>query len=101
MHIQIIRSYLEYFLLLTECHCFLWKAIRHSTARFHLYKDQFAFMPAEGKRGTSLFFYPTRSPEPYSRHDTTGLQHLAFTKRTSLSMASLHSLNSATSAMRM
>jgi hypothetical protein len=44
MHIQIIRSYLEYFLLLTECHCFLWKAIRHSTARFHLYKDQFAFM---------------------------------------------------------
>jgi catechol 2,3-dioxygenase-like lactoylglutathione lyase family enzyme len=40
--------------------------------------DQFAFMPANGKRGTFLFFYPTRSHEPYSRHTTTGLQHLAF-----------------------
>jgi catechol 2,3-dioxygenase-like lactoylglutathione lyase family enzyme len=40
--------------------------------------DQFAFMPANGKRGTFLFFYPTESREPYSRRTTTGLQHLAF-----------------------
>jgi len=40
--------------------------------------DQFAFMPTDNKRGTFLFFYPTRSREPYSRLDTTGLQHLAF-----------------------
>ncbi len=40
--------------------------------------DQFAFMPASGRRGTFLFFYPTASHEPYSRHTTTGLQHLAF-----------------------
>lgn len=40
--------------------------------------DQFAFMPANGKRGTFLFFYPASSQEPHSRHTTTGLQHLAF-----------------------
>lgn len=40
--------------------------------------DQFAFMPASGKRGTFLFFYLARSQERYSRHTTTGLQHLAF-----------------------
>ncbi len=40
--------------------------------------DQFAFMPDRGKLGTFLFFYPSASPVPYSRHDTTGLQHLAF-----------------------
>ena len=40
--------------------------------------DQFAFMPANGKRGTFLFFYPARSTETYSRSETRGLQHLAF-----------------------
>lgn len=40
--------------------------------------DQFAFMPAGGKRGTFIFFYPANSPHPYSRETTTGLQHLAF-----------------------
>jgi catechol 2,3-dioxygenase-like lactoylglutathione lyase family enzyme len=44
--------------------------------------DQFAFMPGGGKRGTFVFFYPTSSQQPYSRHDTTGLQHLAFMVRT-------------------
>ena len=39
--------------------------------------DQFAFMPANGKRGTFLFFYPSVEPSDYSRHGT-GLQHLAF-----------------------
>ena len=45
---------------------------------FLVEEDQFAFMPANGKRGTFLFFYPARSPEPYSRDTTRGLQHLAF-----------------------
>jgi catechol 2,3-dioxygenase-like lactoylglutathione lyase family enzyme len=39
--------------------------------------DEFAYMPAGGKRGTYLFFYPTSSIVPYSR-DSVGLQHLAF-----------------------
>jgi catechol 2,3-dioxygenase-like lactoylglutathione lyase family enzyme len=53
-------------------------------------EDQFAFMPAGGKRGTFLFFYPTRSPGPYSRHDTTGLQHLAFTVSTRSAVHEVH-----------
>jgi len=39
--------------------------------------DQFAYMPANGKRGTLLFFYPATGSAPYSR-DNAGLQHLAF-----------------------
>jgi catechol 2,3-dioxygenase-like lactoylglutathione lyase family enzyme len=39
--------------------------------------DEFAFMPAGGKRGTYLFFYPAEEPAEYSRR-RTGLQHLAF-----------------------
>ena len=39
--------------------------------------DEFAYMPAGGKRGTFLFFYPASESTPYSRHDA-GLQHLAF-----------------------
>ena len=39
--------------------------------------DQFAYMPAAGKRGTYLFFYPAGADGPYSP-DATGLQHLAF-----------------------
>jgi catechol 2,3-dioxygenase-like lactoylglutathione lyase family enzyme len=52
--------------------------------------DQFAFMPAEGRRGTFLFFYPTNRLEPYSRHDTTGLQHLAFVVRTRSAVREVH-----------
>jgi len=52
--------------------------------------DQFAFMPADGKRGTYLFFYPTDSHEPYSRHTTTGLQHLAFMVRTRSAVDDVH-----------
>jgi hypothetical protein len=47
---------------------------------FELFADsdeQFAFMPAAGKRGTYLFFYPAESSASYSRVNT-GLQHLAF-----------------------
>lgn len=39
--------------------------------------DQFAFRPADGKRGTYLFFYPASDPDAYSR-ERPGLQHLAF-----------------------
>jgi catechol 2,3-dioxygenase-like lactoylglutathione lyase family enzyme len=39
--------------------------------------DQFAFMPAGGKRGTFLFFYPAAEDGPFSRR-RSGLQHLAF-----------------------
>src|SRR5689334_6023722 len=44
MHIELIRSYLEHFLLFTGCHRLLWTAKRRPTARFHFYKDQLAFM---------------------------------------------------------
>ena len=43
--------------------------------------DEFAYMPAAGKRGTYLFFYPATDPQGYSR-ERTGLQHLAFMCRT-------------------
>jgi catechol 2,3-dioxygenase-like lactoylglutathione lyase family enzyme len=39
--------------------------------------DEFAFMPAAGKRGTFLFVYQAQNERPYSR-ESTGLQHLAF-----------------------
>jgi catechol 2,3-dioxygenase-like lactoylglutathione lyase family enzyme len=43
--------------------------------------DEFAYMPADGKRGTYLFFYPAAESSPYSR-DVAGLQHLAFIRPT-------------------
>jgi catechol 2,3-dioxygenase-like lactoylglutathione lyase family enzyme len=52
--------------------------------------DQFAFRPAGGKPGTYLFFYPTASRQAYSRHDTTGLQHLAFMVGTRSAVDELH-----------
>jgi catechol 2,3-dioxygenase-like lactoylglutathione lyase family enzyme len=39
--------------------------------------DEFAYMPAAGKRGTFLFFYSATGAAPYSRANP-GLQHLAF-----------------------
>jgi catechol 2,3-dioxygenase-like lactoylglutathione lyase family enzyme len=39
--------------------------------------DQFAYLPAGGKRGTYLFFYPSQQAGDFSRHQP-GLQHLAF-----------------------
>jgi catechol 2,3-dioxygenase-like lactoylglutathione lyase family enzyme len=41
---------------------------------------EFAYKPADNRPGTYLFFYPAKSPEPYSP-DRTGLQHLAFMVR--------------------
>jgi catechol 2,3-dioxygenase-like lactoylglutathione lyase family enzyme len=40
-------------------------------------RDEFAYMPAAGKRGTFLFFYPATGSATYSRINA-GLQHLAF-----------------------
>ncbi|MGI5163521.1 VOC family protein [Spirillospora sp. CA-253888] len=39
--------------------------------------DEFAYRPANGKRGTYVFFYPARRDTGYDR-EATGLQHLAF-----------------------
>lgn len=51
--------------------------------------DQFAFRPADGKRGTYVFFYPTAEAGAYSRH-RTGLQHLAFMVKTRSAVHELH-----------
>lgn len=40
-------------------------------------EDEFSYKPAENKRGTYVFFYPTAEPSGYSAQ-RTGLQHLAF-----------------------
>lgn len=39
--------------------------------------DEFAYQPAEGRRGAYLFFYPALEEGDVSRH-RPGLQHLAF-----------------------
>jgi len=51
--------------------------------------DQFAYMPAGGKRGTFLFMYPARETGDYSRH-RSGLQHLAFMVPTRSSVRAVH-----------
>ena len=51
--------------------------------------DEFAYLPAAGKRGTYLFFYPAADAGPYSRHQT-GLQHLAFTVPTRSAVHAVH-----------
>jgi catechol 2,3-dioxygenase-like lactoylglutathione lyase family enzyme len=53
--------------------------------------DQFAYLPAGGKRGTFLFFYPAADDEPYSRH-RSGLQHLAFMVPTRQAVHDAHAL---------
>jgi len=42
--------------------------------------DEFAYRPAGGKPGTYLFFYPSTEDSDTSQQ-RTGLQHLAFTRR--------------------
>jgi catechol 2,3-dioxygenase-like lactoylglutathione lyase family enzyme len=51
--------------------------------------DQFAYMPAGGKRGTFLFVYPALEDGNYSRH-RAGLQHLAFTVPTRSRVDEVH-----------
>jgi catechol 2,3-dioxygenase-like lactoylglutathione lyase family enzyme len=53
--------------------------------------DQFAYMPAGGKRGTYLFVYPATEPGGYSRH-RPGLQHLAFMVPTRSAVRAAHDL---------
>jgi hypothetical protein len=48
-------------------------------------------MPADGKRGTFIFFYPSTTEAPFSRHQT-GLQHLAFMAKTRADVAMAHDL---------
>jgi catechol 2,3-dioxygenase-like lactoylglutathione lyase family enzyme len=60
---------------------------------FHT-SDQFAYMPANGKRGTYLFFYPALEEAPFSRHQP-GLQHLAFTVDTRTAVRDVHTWVSA------
>lgn len=48
-----------------------------------------AYLPADGKRGTYLFFYESAEPGPYSRH-AAGLQHLAFMAPTRTAVRTAH-----------
>ena len=58
---------------------------------FFAAEDEFAYLPAGGKPGTYLFFYPSAEPSQYSRHKT-GLQHLAFRVRTRSLVNEVHGL---------
>lgn len=49
---------------------------------------QFAYWPADGKKGTYVFFYPAESPG-YDR-TRPGLQHLAFMVRTRAAVDRVH-----------
>jgi catechol 2,3-dioxygenase-like lactoylglutathione lyase family enzyme len=52
-------------------------------------EEGFAYMPAEGKRGTYLFFYAASEPGDYTR-ERAGLQHLAFVVRTRSAVRVVH-----------
>jgi catechol 2,3-dioxygenase-like lactoylglutathione lyase family enzyme len=56
---------------------------------FFAAEDEFAFMPAGGKRGTYLFVYPAGELAEYSRLQP-GLQHLAFTVPTRSAVERVH-----------
>jgi catechol 2,3-dioxygenase-like lactoylglutathione lyase family enzyme len=51
--------------------------------------DEFAYKPADNKRGTFLFFYPSQRGGEFSR-EQTGLQHLAFMVKTRTSVHDIH-----------
>jgi len=51
--------------------------------------DEFAYMPAGGKRGTFVFVYPAAEAAAYSRH-RPGLQHLAFMVPTRSAVHAVH-----------
>ncbi|WP_330252159.1 VOC family protein [Nocardia sp. NBC_00565] len=50
--------------------------------------DEFAYLPANGKPGTYLFFYPAQESGDFSRQ-RTGLQHLAFIVPTRTSVSTV------------
>jgi catechol 2,3-dioxygenase-like lactoylglutathione lyase family enzyme len=60
-------------------------------AEFFSADDEFAFMPADGKRGTYLFFYRAADETPYSR-DGSGLQHLAFIRPSRQAVIDAHAI---------
>jgi catechol 2,3-dioxygenase-like lactoylglutathione lyase family enzyme len=62
--------------------------------RFFHAADQFAYRPANGKRGTYLFFYPALEEATFSRHQP-GLQHLAFRVGTRTAVRHVHTWVSA------
>jgi len=51
--------------------------------------DEFAYMPAGGKRGTFLFFYRATGSRDYAR-ENAGLQHLAFSVSTRRRVREVH-----------
>jgi catechol 2,3-dioxygenase-like lactoylglutathione lyase family enzyme len=51
--------------------------------------DEFAYMPAHGKRGTFVFLYESEESGAYSRR-ATGLQHLAFMVPTRTAVHAVH-----------
>jgi catechol 2,3-dioxygenase-like lactoylglutathione lyase family enzyme len=51
--------------------------------------DEFAYLPAQGRRGTYVFFYAAAEPGDYSRHQV-GLQHLAFMVPTRSAVHAVH-----------
>ena len=53
--------------------------------------DEFAYRPADGKRGTYLFVYGATEASEYSRN-RTGLQHLAFMVPTRSAVHEVHRL---------
>ena len=53
--------------------------------------DEVAYLPADGKRGTYVFFYESSDAGDYSRH-ATGLQHLAFIVPTRSAVRMMHDL---------
>ena len=58
---------------------------------FYVADDELAYMPAAGKRGTFLFFYPSEESGAYSPR-ATGLQHLAFMVPTREAVHAVHDL---------
>ncbi len=56
---------------------------------FRSAEDGFAYMPAQGKRGVYLFFYPAPDEGPYTRR-LPGLQHLAFMVPTRAAVRRVH-----------
>ncbi len=58
---------------------------------FFTAEDRFAYRPANGKRGTYLFFYPASRPAAYDG-EAVGLQHLAFMVRNRSQVRLVHEL---------
>jgi catechol 2,3-dioxygenase-like lactoylglutathione lyase family enzyme len=53
--------------------------------------EEFAYLPADAKRGAYVFFYESAVAGEFSRH-ATGLQHLAFMVPTRSAVRSVHDL---------